>query len=191
MVCEGLDAVGVPYNLDLKLVRGLDYYRGTTFEYRGGTLDSAQNALGGGGRYDGLVADLGGPDTPGVGFAIGLDRTLLACDDENVFAAPSQNADVFVVDVGNGSDALSVCAELRAGGIRAERSWDQRSMKAQMKAANRSGARFAVIIGESEREAGTALIRDLRSDDEQLSVTRADLTGTLISRLSSLQGASS
>ncbi|MGB0148389.1 MAG: ATP phosphoribosyltransferase regulatory subunit, partial [Ilumatobacteraceae bacterium] len=94
----------MPYTLDLKLVRGLDYYRGTTFEYRGGTLDSAQNALGGGGRYDGLVADLGGPDTPGVGFAIGLDRTLLACDDENVFAAPSQNADVFVVDVGNGSD---------------------------------------------------------------------------------------
>ena len=64
----------MPYTLDLKLVRGLDYYRGTTFEYRGGTLDSAQNALGGGGRYDGLVADLGGPDTPGVGFAIGLDR---------------------------------------------------------------------------------------------------------------------
>ena len=63
VVCEGLDAVGVPYTLDLKLVRGLDYYRGTTFEYRGGTLDSAQNALGGGGRYDGLVADLGGPDT--------------------------------------------------------------------------------------------------------------------------------
>jgi len=191
VVCEGLDAVGVPYTLDLKLVRGLDYYRGTTFEYRGGTLDSAQNALGGGGRYDGLVADLGGPDTPGVGFAIGLDRTLLACDDENVFPAPSQNADVFVVDVGNGSDALSVCAELRAGGIRAERSWDQRSMKAQMKAANRSGARFAVIIGESEREAGTALIRDLRSDEEQLSVARADLTGTLMTRLSSLQGASS
>ncbi|MGB0148388.1 MAG: His/Gly/Thr/Pro-type tRNA ligase C-terminal domain-containing protein, partial [Ilumatobacteraceae bacterium] len=70
-------------------------------------------------------------------------------------------------------------------------SWDQRSMKAQMKAANRSGARFAVIIGESEREAGTALIRDLRSDEEQLSVARADLTGTLMSRLSSLQGASS
>ena len=138
VVCEGLDAVGVPYTLDLKLVRGLDYYRGTTFEYRGGTLDSAQNALGGGGRYDGLVADLGGPDTPGVGFAIGLDRTLLACDDENVFGAPSQDADVFVVDVGDGSDALAVCTELRAGGIRAERSWDQRSMKAQMKAANLS-----------------------------------------------------
>ena len=148
--------------------------------------ESFQNVI-----NDGLVADLGGPDTPGVVFAIGLDRTLLACDDENVFAAPSQNADVFVVDVGSGSDALSVCAELRAGGIRAERSWDQRSMKAQMKAANRSGARFAVIIGESEREAGTALIRDLRSDEEQLSVARADLTGTLMSRLSSLQGASS
>ncbi len=188
-VCEGLSALGVPFVVDLKLVRGLDYYRGTTFEYRGGTLDSAQNALGGGGRYNGLVSDLGGPDTPGVGFAIGLDRTLLACDDEEVFAAPPHSADVFVVDVGGGRDALLICAELRAGGIRAERSWDNRSMKAQMKAANRSGARFAVIIGEDERTANTALIRDLRSDAEQISVPRSELQATLISRLSSLQGA--
>lgn len=188
-VCKGLNSLGVPYSIDLKLVRGLDYYRGTTFEFRGETLDSAQNALGGGGRYDGLVADLGGPDTPGVGFAIGLDRTLLACDDEGVFPAPPDAADVFVVDVGDGSDALLICAELRAAGIRAERGWDNRSMKAQMKAANRSGARFAVIIGEDERLADTVLLRDLRSDAEQFSVARAELQATLISRLSSLQGA--
>jgi histidyl-tRNA synthetase len=87
-VQAGLTALGIPFTVDAKLVRGLDYYRHTTFEYQGGTLDSAQNALGGGGRYDGLVESLGGPATAGVGFALGLDRTLLACDDEGVFAAP-------------------------------------------------------------------------------------------------------
>lgn len=188
-VCAGLTEIGVPFSVDLKLVRGLDYYRGTTFEFRGKTLDSAQNALGGGGRYDGLVANLGGPDTPGVGFAIGLDRTLLACDDESVFPAPSNVADVFVVDVGDGNDALVICADLRSVGIRAERSWDNRSMKSQMKSANRSGARFAVIVGDEERQSGTALLRDLRSDAEQISVSRSELQATLVTRLSSLQGA--
>ena len=83
----GCGALGIPFAIDAALVRGLDYYRRTTFEFQGGTLDSAQNALGGGGRYDGLVEELGGPPTPGIGFALGLDRTLLACDDEGVFAA--------------------------------------------------------------------------------------------------------
>ena len=100
-------------------MRGLDYYRRTTFEYQGGTLDSAQNALGGGGRYDGLVESLGGPATPGVGFALGLDRTLLACDDEGVFAAPAAAVDVFVVDTTGGLEALQITAELRAAGLRA------------------------------------------------------------------------
>ncbi len=87
-VQSGLRALDIPFTIDMKLVRGLDYYRRTTFEFQGGTLDSAQNALGGGGRYDGLVEALGGPATPGIGFALGVDRTLLACDDEGVFAAP-------------------------------------------------------------------------------------------------------
>ncbi len=91
-VQAGLTAFGIPFAIDDTLVRGLDYYRHTTFEYQGGTLDSAQNALGGGGRYDGLVESLGGPPTHGIGFALGLDRTLLACDDEGVFAAPTTRA---------------------------------------------------------------------------------------------------
>ena len=86
-VRAGLDALGIPYRVEPRLVRGLDYYLRTTFEYAGGTLEGAQNALGGGGRYDGLVEALGGPPTPGIGFALGLDRTLLACDDEGVFPA--------------------------------------------------------------------------------------------------------
>ena len=89
---DGLRALGIPFDIDAKLVRGLDYYRRTTFEYQGLTLDSAQNAIGGGGRYDGLVEALGGPPTHGVGFALGVDRTLLACDDEGVFAAPDGGA---------------------------------------------------------------------------------------------------
>src|SRR5690606_33065078 len=95
-VRAGLDRLGIPYTVSPRLVRGLDYYVRTTFEFAGGTLDSAQNALGGGGRYDGLVEALGGQPTPGIGFAIGVDRTLIACDDEGVFPATPLELDAFV-----------------------------------------------------------------------------------------------
>ncbi|MFM2076601.1 MAG: histidyl-tRNA synthetase [Actinomycetota bacterium] len=182
-VQAGLAALGIPYTLEPKLVRGLDYYRHTTFEYQGGTLDSAQNALGGGGRYDGLVEALGGKPTPGVGFALGLDRTLLACDDEGVFAAPSTAVDAFVVDTTGGGEALRITAELRAAGLRADRAYENRSMKSQMKAADRSGAAFAVIVGSNELEAGTVVVRPLRAEPAgpdtasgQAVVPRPDLT---------------
>jgi histidyl-tRNA synthetase len=178
-VRAGLTAIGIPFVRDERLVRGLDYYRFTTFEYAGGTLDSAQNALGGGGRYDGLVEDLGGPPTPGIGFALGLDRTLLACDDEGVFAAPSRALDVFVVDTTGGHEAILITDAVRRGGLSVDRAFDGRSMKSQMKAADRSGARVAVIVGSDERAAGTALIRDLRSGTEQLLVPRSDLVDRL------------
>ena len=178
-VCDGLRALNIPFEIDDRLVRGLDYYRLTTFEYVGGTLDSAQNALGGGGRYDGLVEDLGGPATPGVGFAIGLDRTLLACDDEGVFAAEDDNVDVFVVDTTGGLNALILTDELRAAGIGADRAYENRSMKSQMKAADRSGAAVAVIIGPDEADAGTVVVRPLRGGGEQTSVSRSELTNTL------------
>ena len=113
-VRSGLDALGIPYRVEPRLVRGLDYYLRTTFEFAGGTLDGAQNALGGGGRYDGLVEALGGPPTPGVGFALGVDRTLLACDDEGVFGPPSPAVDVFVVDTTGGAEALAITDEVRA-----------------------------------------------------------------------------
>jgi len=163
-VQAGLTALGIPFTIDAKLVRGLDYYRYTTFEFQGGTLDSAQNALGGGGRYDGLVESLGGPVTPGVGFALGLDRTLLACDDEGVFTAPSTAVDVFVVDTAGGLEALQITAELRDAGLAADRAFDNRSMKSQMKAADRSGAAYAVIVGTNELEAGTVVVRPLRAE---------------------------
>jgi histidyl-tRNA synthetase len=182
-VQAGLTALGVPFTVDMKLVRGLDYYRHTTFEFQGATLDSAQNALGGGGRYDGLVEALGGPATAGIGFALGVDRTLLACDDEGVFAAPDPSVTAFVIDTTGGEHAMRVTAELRAAGISADRAYEQRSMKAQIKAADRSGAAFAVIIGTNEVDAGTVVIRPLRSQAEQLAVGRDALIPELSQRI--------
>jgi histidyl-tRNA synthetase len=182
-VQSGLRDLEIPFTIDMKLVRGLDYYRRTTFEFAGGTLDSAQNALGGGGRYDGLVEDLGGPPTAGIGFALGVDRTLLACDDEGVFAAPDAAVDVFVVDTTGGAEALRITNQLRAAGVTADRAYENRSMKAQMKAANRSGAAYAVIVGSDELAAGTAIVRPLRSDGEQVAIARPVLVTTVHKRL--------
>src|SRR5947207_306297 len=144
-VRAGLDELGVPYALEPRLVRGLDYYTRTTFELQAPALESAQNGIGGGGRYDGLAEHLGGPPTPGIGFGIGIERLLLACDAEGVFAAPETTVDVFVVDVTD-SVALKLVHELREAGLRADRAFDSRSMKAQFRLADRSGARLAVLI---------------------------------------------
>ena len=174
-VQAGLVALDIPFTIDDRLVRGLDYYRHTTFEFLGGTFESAQNALGGGGRYDGLVESLGGPPTHGIGFALGLDRTLLACDDEGVFAAEPLAIDAFVVDTTGGLEALRLTAELRAAGLTADRAYENRSMKAQMKVADRSGAAFAVIIGSNELAEGAVTVRPLRSDDGQQLIARSTL----------------
>jgi histidyl-tRNA synthetase len=178
-VRRSLERLGVPYRVDPTLVRGLDYYLRTTFEFRGATLDSAQNALGGGGRYDGLVEALGGPPTAGVGFALGVDRTLLACDDEGVFPAPPMALDAFVVDTTGGAEALALTAELRASGLRADRAYDNRSMKSQMKVADRSGAALALIVGTDEVAAGTVVVRPLRDGGGQRPVPRGELLAHL------------
>lgn len=183
-VQEGLRELGVAFVINDKLVRGLDYYRHTTFEFVGGTMDSAQNALGGGGRYDGLVEALGGPATAGVGFAIGLDRTLLACDDEGVFPPVPDDVSVFVVDITGGRQAMLITHELRSAGISADRAYQGRSIKSQMKSADRSGAVLAIIIGSDEVDLDTAVIRPLRSDQEQYTVARKDLLPTITKVLS-------
>ena len=174
-VQAGLTAIGIPFTIDETLVRGLDYYRHTTFEFQGGTFDSAQNALGGGGRYDGLVESLGGPPTHGIGFALGLDRTLIACDDEGVFPAQALALDAFVVDTTGGLEALRLTAELRAAGLTADRAYENRSMKAQMKVADRSGAAVAIIIGRNELAEGAVTVRPLRSDEGQQTIARSTL----------------
>jgi len=181
-VRAGLDRLGIAYEISPRLVRGLDYYLRTTFEVAADALDSAQNAIGGGGRYDGLVEALGGPATPGVGFALGVDRTLLACDAEGVFDGPTQRPDVFVVDLTGGAEALALVDELASAGIRADRSYDNRSVKAQLKAANRADARLAVIVGDDELDAGTVQVKDLESGDQR-AMARAQLLADIKSRL--------
>ena len=165
-VLRALDALDVKYAIDDRLVRGLDYYRRTTFEFVSTALKAAHTAIGGGGRYDGLVEQLGGPATPGIGFALGLDRTLLACDAENVFPAPNTNVSVFVVDTTGGLHAAEVCNLLRNNAISVDRAFDNRSMKAQMKAADRSGATIALIIGTDEVAAGHIIVRPMNSGQQ-------------------------
>lgn len=170
-VLQALDALSIRYEINNRLVRGLDYYRRTTFEFTSTALEAAHTAIGGGGRYDGLVEALGGPATPGIGFALGLDRTLLACDSENVFGAPETSVDVFVVDTVDGLHAHELCHLLRSSGISADRAYDRRSMKAQMKSADRSGAKIALIIGSEEVANSTIMLRPMGSG-EQYSIAR-------------------
>jgi len=181
-VCTTLDSLGIPCVVEDRLVRGLDYYRHTTFEFSSVALEAAHVAVGGGGRYDGLVESLGGPPTPGVGFALGLDRTLLACDAEGCFPAPFSTIDVYVIDTTGGAVATHIADELRRSGRCVERGFEQRSMKAQMKAADRSGARLAVIVGSDEQAAGTIVIRSMTSG-EQRTMPRAELITAVSSML--------
>ena len=178
IVQEGLSQLGIEYELAPRLVRGLDYYTKTTFEFIAPNLDTAQNAVGGGGRYDGLVEALGGPPTEGIGFAIGIDRTLLACEAENIFL-PVNNLEIFIIDTTGGDEALVLSDELRQIGLSVDRSFDQRSMKSQMKSADRSGAQLAIIIGTDELEQNQVTLRDLRGDGAQIALDRKSLSKTL------------
>jgi histidyl-tRNA synthetase len=171
---EGLVALGIPHELDSHLVRGFDYYTRTTFEFQSTALDSAQSTVLGGGRYNGLVEQLGGPATPGIGFGSGIERVLLACDAEGTFPTPEATTEVFVIDVTGGAHARDLVADLRRSGIAAERAYEGRSMKAQMKAADRSGARLALLIGDEELAAGEVTLRSL-GPGEQERVSRNDV----------------
>jgi histidyl-tRNA synthetase len=182
-VTTGLEALGVPFEVWPRLVRGLDYYTRTTFEFVSTGLDAAQTAVGGGGRYDGLIEALGGPAEPGVGFALGVDRTLLACDAAGVFEPADSSPDVWVVATTPGTEAIVLVEELRAAGLRSDRAYGGRSMKAQMKAADRSGASVALIVGEDEVAAGTVSVRPLRGDGAQTAVDRSQVADAVRSIL--------
>ena len=174
-VLDGLNARGVAWVANERLVRGFDYYTRTTFEFASSALEGAQNAIGGGGRYDGLVEQLGGPATPGIGFGIGIERALLACDAEGVFAASPPVPVAFVVDVTGGVAARDLVASLRSMGLFVERAYDGRSMKAQFKAADRSGAPLALLIGADELAAGSVTIRALREQRDQVTKPLGEL----------------
>jgi histidyl-tRNA synthetase len=184
-VREGLAAVGIPFALAPRLVRGFDYYTHTTFEFVPTLVGNAQATILGGGRYDGLVEELGGPPTPGIGFGSGIERLLIACDAEGAFPGPEARVEVFVVDVTGGAEARAITAELRAAGIRCDRGFDAKGMRAQMKAADRSGATVAVIVGDDEVASATATVRPLRGEfgEHQVAVARDQLVAHLTSLL--------
>jgi histidyl-tRNA synthetase len=185
-VTAGLTALGLSYELNNRLVRGFDYYTDTIFEIASHALPGSQNAIGGGGRYNGLVEQLGGPaGTGGVGFGAGIERILLACDAEASFPAPEARVDVYVIDTTETQQALLISHELRAAGLRVDRAFDARSMKSQMKTADRSGATFAVIIGSDELAAGTVTVKPLRGGGDQTVVERSTLTPYLLKVLNS------
>jgi histidyl-tRNA synthetase len=166
-VQAGLRALGLAFELDPSLVRGLDYYTHTLFEFQSDALGNAQSTVLGGGRYDGLIEQLGGPPTPGIGFGCGIERALLTCDAEGVFPGPAGVVvDCFVVDTAGGETAITLVEHLRNAGMSADRAYDARSMKSQMKAASRSGARFAAIVGDDERAAGAVTVRDLETGEQ-------------------------
>ena len=164
-VCGLLDDLGVPYTLEPTLVRGLDYYTRTALEYVAGNLGS-QNAVGGGGRYDGLSEALGGPPLPGIGIAPGIDRILLAREAQ---APAAGRVHAYVVAIGERAapEALAIATELRRAGIGADLDLMGRSMKGQMKDAVRSGARWAIILGDDELASRTATVKDLRSEEQR------------------------
>jgi histidyl-tRNA synthetase len=165
-VQAGLASLGIEFEVDERLVRGLDYYTHTLFEFQSSALGNAQSTILGGGRYDGLIEQLGGPATPGIGFGCGIERVLLTCDAEGVFPAPESRVDCFVIDTTGGEAATVLTHEVRLAGLAADRAFDARSMKAQMKAAGRSSARFALIVGEQEAAEGTVTVRDLASSEQ-------------------------
>lgn len=175
MVKKLLDEAGVDYEVDSTLVRGLDYYTKTAYEVQYSPL-GAQSAVGGGGRYDGLVEELGGPSTPGVGFAMGLERIILALEKQGLLKSEKEAIDVFAVvpDEGGTADAFKAVMTLREAGYSCDMNQIGRSMKAQMKQADRNGARFALIFGEEERSRGAVTVRNM-ADSSQEEIKRSEI----------------
>ena len=171
------------YELDPRLVRGLDYYTRTAFEIAYPPL-GAQSAVAGGGRYDGLVEELGGSPTPAVGFAAGLERVLLALEQQHLLPEPPPAADVFLIALGEtaAAAAFPLLHDLRQGGVRTLMDYAGRSMKAQMKQANKSGACYAVILGEDELARHEAVVRDMMESTQE-TYSLDDMVKRLISEV--------
>ncbi|HTY28448.1 MAG TPA: histidine--tRNA ligase [Mycobacterium sp.] len=183
-VLAHLDALGVPYVVNPRLVRGLDYYTKTTFEFVHDGL-GAQSGIGGGGRYDGLMRELGGQDLSGIGFGLGVDRTMLALRAEGKTTGNTSRCEVFGVPLGEQAklELAKVAATLRTAGVRVDLAYGDRGIKGAMRAADRSGARIALVAGERDIEAGTIGVKDL-SSGEQVDVSVDAVVAEVLSRLS-------
>ena len=168
-VRAGLDEEGIAYELDPRLVRGLDYYTRTAFELVSPSLGPTQSTLCGGGRYDGLAEAIGGDPTPGIGFGLGLERLLIAIEAEGLEPPAVPGVQVFVVALGDeaAAEARTLVRSLRDGGVAAEHALEDRPMKAQMKMADRSGARYAAILGDKELAGGEITMRAMDGGDQE------------------------
>jgi histidyl-tRNA synthetase len=174
-----LDDLNIAYVVNKRMVRGLDYYTGTTFEFLHDDL-GAQSGIGGGGRYDGLMEVLGGQALSGIGFGLGVDRALLAAIAENTVPVTDFTSDLFIIALGEGnkSAVLTIAADVRLKGFTAEVAFGDRSLKGAMKGADKSGARFVAVVGDSERESGLVELKRM-SDGTSISVKISELQKVL------------
>ncbi len=163
----GLSTLGIAYELDTRLVRGLDYYTRTVFEFVCDII-GAQSAVGGGGRYDGLMKELGGPQLPGIGFAMGITRLKLAMEASGVQVPDADRPLLYIAPMGEaaGVRAMQITEALRAEGLYAEYDIVGRSLKAQMKYADKIGANYTLILGDSELAEGKAQLKDMRNSTQ-------------------------
>jgi len=177
---ELLKATEIAFKPAPRLVRGLDYYTRTTFEFDHPEL-GAQSGIGGGGRYDGLMASLGGQDLSGIGFGIGTDRTLMACEAENLIVGDLSLVNIFIVPIGDKAHSLAVSLlqQIRAADLRVDMAYGDRGLKGAMKAADKSGARFAVVIGDEEVSNSQVQIKNL-GDSTQAQVAIGDMVAHLL-----------
>jgi len=159
-----LDALKISYVLNPRMVRGLDYYTGTTFEFVHELL-GAQSGIGGGGRYDGLMEQLGGQSLSGIGFGLGVDRALLAAEAEGVIGADAFVSDLFIIPLGEAAkvQALTVASSLRLKGKTVEIAFGDRALKGAMKGADKSGATYVIVIGDSEVSSGTVELKEMKT----------------------------
>lgn len=175
-----LEAIGIPYRVDPTIVRGLDYYTKTVFEFISNNL-GAQSTVCGGGRYDGLVEQMGGDPTPGLGFAVGLERLLLIMQAQGIEIPKPESCELFIASMGEAANirACKLVNELRSEGFYAECDLIGRSVKAQMKYANKIGAKYTMVLGDSELENGTAKLKDMESGEEKEINFQHELSRTL------------
>lgn len=167
-VQEYLTQMHVDYVINHRLVRGLDYYTHTAFEYKAQGI-GAIDTIGGGGRYNGLVSEIGGPEEPGIGFGIGLERVALLLDKQGIGGNDAPPLDVYLIALGERAEAkmASLLYELRVAGVSAEKDYQGRKMKAQMKSADRMNARFAAILGDDELDRGEIALKELATGEQR------------------------
>jgi histidyl-tRNA synthetase len=161
-----LKNIGIDFKINPRMVRGLDYYTGTTFEFDHEML-GAQSGIGGGGRYDGLMASLGGADVSGIGFGLGVDRILMACKAENSLPAVINQIQLFIAPITDAGKAagFKLLAELREAGITCDMAYGDRALKGAMKAADKSGAKFGLVIGDDEITTGNCQLKLMSSGE--------------------------